>query len=544
MPSAEIESYEDLRPYLTPALFEGLKPHVEEFQRRIAAGETTPGPWTLPDGAAPSGGAVTSPWNSLQAVPAAQTYEDLRPHLSPALFEGLKPHVEEFQRRLAARWAASQAPARPVTPEAQAEPAPPYTAQPGLSALARPSAPLPQDALSTTLASFQAPNRAEPNAPLAIPSPFDPSPPLPPLVGGAGISSDLFIPLTSPPGSLPGPPAEDARAPDLAGPLAPASATTTSTSQEAPPGDAYKLTDKPGPDPTQPREMASGGGQQGHPLPKTEMREAQGTGGGVQSGPLAVRAINANGHTAAHSRTPGATYYDANGHVQATTVQNTDGNQTATRQEFAQTIPALPKAVDADVTLPAAFAGARNVRQYDLDGIIPAGSLGPQADGTVGVLAYAYRGQHWSKGSQAVPVVGDLSKATVDAICTAYDAVQNLTTSTYQAVAASPGMRPQQIGTTVHRIIETIVEGWPPTSFATFSGNVGLMGKRGRIKGARVAGSSWLDVLQDNGNNTVCVYDIKTGNATLQDPQASRYLDEVRKFKQNATDIIVIEVKP
>jgi hypothetical protein len=218
-------------------------------------------------------------------------------------------------------------------------------------------------------------------------------------------------------------------------------------------------------------------------------------------------------------------------------------------QEFAKTIPAQPKAVDTDVTLPAAFDGARNVRQYDLDGFIPAGTLGPQADGTIGVLTYAYRGQHWSKGGQAVPVVGQLSKATVDAICSAYDAVQNLTTSTYYNVAAKSGMSPQQIGTETHRLIELAVRGWPPTSFAIFSSNVGLLSQPSQpqsqqIQGARVAGSSWLDVLQDNGNNTVCVYDIKTGNATLGNRQASRYLSEVRKFRRYATEIIVIEVKP
>ncbi len=224
---------------------------------------------------------------------------------------------------------------------------------------------------------------------------------------------------------------------------------------------------------------------------------------------------------------------------------------TAVGLEFARTIQALskqpPTPVERDVVLPPAFADVPNVKQYTLDADIPAGTLGLQDDGTIGVLSYGYRGLDWFRG-QPVPVVGQLTQSQVNAVCTAYNAVQSLTTSKYQAVLArSFGMSPQRIGMEVHReIAMTVKTSWPPTSFAAWHSEVGFEPTRGQLppNSPRLPGSSWLDVLQDNHNNTYCIYEIKTGNATLKNKQAWQYLDVVKNYITTAPQIMVIEVKP
>ena len=90
----EVPTYESLRPYIRPSLFEPLRPHVEEFERRMALRDQAAKSYA----AAPSW--TTSPvdqaaglYGVSDTAPEPSSYEDLRPYLRPSLFEALKPHV-------------------------------------------------------------------------------------------------------------------------------------------------------------------------------------------------------------------------------------------------------------------------------------------------------------------------------------------------------------------------------------------------------------------------------------------------------------------
>src|SRR5262249_41950453 len=75
-----LPSYEELRPYLAPYLFEAMKPHFEAFERMTSPPRDAPR--LIPaDAAAP-------PTPTLLPDPAPlPSYETLRPHLDPKLFE-------------------------------------------------------------------------------------------------------------------------------------------------------------------------------------------------------------------------------------------------------------------------------------------------------------------------------------------------------------------------------------------------------------------------------------------------------------------------
>jgi hypothetical protein len=63
--------------------------------------------------------------------------------------------------------------------------------------------------------------------------------------------------------------------------------------------------------------------------------------------------------------------------------------------------------------------------------------------------------------------------------------------------------------------------------------------------GLRVAGSSFLDVLHDVGNGTICIFDIKTGIGGLGSRQINQYWDAAKDaFKGYAQRIYILEVRP
>jgi hypothetical protein len=72
----------------------------------------------------------------------------------------------------------------------------------------------------------------------------------------------------------------------------------------------------------------------------------------------------------------------------------------------------------------------------------------------------------------------------------------------------------------------------------------GFLGDRELENGLRVAGSSFLDVLHDVGDGTICIYDIKTGISGLGSRQIYRYWDAANNaFQGYAQRIYILEVR-
>jgi hypothetical protein len=57
-------------------------------------------------------------------------------------------------------------------------------------------------------------------------------------------------------------------------------------------------------------------------------------------------------------------------------------------------------------------------------------------------------------------------------------------------------------------------------------------------------GSKRIDVLENPGNGNVCVYDIKTGEASLRAARALELVSTVQFYYPGTQRIIVTEVRP
>jgi len=136
-------------------------------------------------------------------------------------------------------------------------------------------------------------------------------------------------------------------------------------------------------------------------------------------------------------------------------------------------------------------------------------------------------------------VVGTLTEERVNQICPDTGKFQALTTET--AAEISPiGLTPQAYGTAVHKAIADKITaiGTPDVLKAEFTLIDGLPGDYGD------KGSTRLDILQYRPEmHAVCIYEIKTGNAKLDNAYASRAISEAQAWKKGAS-IMILELTP
>jgi hypothetical protein len=91
----------------------------------------------------------------------------------------------------------------------------------------------------------------------------------------------------------------------------------------------------------------------------------------------------------------------------------------------------------------------------------------------------------------------------------------------------------------VHQEVEAFFRGQPG-----FDVNAGYLNGVSLPNGFRLAGSSFLDVLNDVGNGTICIFDIKTGISGLGSRQIDQYWNEATKAFEDAQWIYILEVRP
>ncbi|MGB6175658.1 MAG: hypothetical protein WBF43_04820, partial [Methylocella sp.] len=94
-------------------------------------------------------------------------------------------------------------------------------------------------------------------------------------------------------------------------------------------------------------------------------------------------------------------------------------------------------------------------------------------------------------------------------------------------------------GNMVHQQVAAAFVGQPG-----FRVNAGFLGANSLPDGLRVAGSSFLDVLHDVGNGTLCIFDIKTGISGLGSRQIYQYWNAAKQAFVGAQRIYILEVRP
>jgi hypothetical protein len=136
--------------------------------------------------------------------------------------------------------------------------------------------------------------------------------------------------------------------------------------------------------------------------------------------------------------------------------------------------------------------------------------------------------------------VGSLSREEVDSSCPRHRLVQNLTDEASMGVTREWGsLYPKEHGTRVHAALKASVDGlYDPNLKAERSAIKSAEEKYGKVKTIRV------DVIENVGDGTVCVYDIKTGRSGLTGPRMQEIADNVHSLYPGTTKLIVIETRP
>ncbi len=91
----------------------------------------------------------------------------------------------------------------------------------------------------------------------------------------------------------------------------------------------------------------------------------------------------------------------------------------------------------------------------------------------------------------------------------------------------------------VHKEVDAAFKGQPG-----FKTNAGFLKDEELKNGLRLAGSSFLDVLHDVGNGTICIFDIKTGLSGLGSRQINQYWNAAKDAFEDAQRIYILEVRP
>lgn len=136
--------------------------------------------------------------------------------------------------------------------------------------------------------------------------------------------------------------------------------------------------------------------------------------------------------------------------------------------------------------------------------------------------------------------VGPLTREDVDEACPRHGLVLSVTDGAAAWVKGDGNYRTRaEYGTRVHSIIKGEIEALD---------NPNLVTERSYIKSEQEAygtrGSIRVDVLENVGNGTVCVYDVKTGDATLNLQRMQEIANNVHSHYEGADRILLIEVKP
>jgi hypothetical protein len=143
--------------------------------------------------------------------------------------------------------------------------------------------------------------------------------------------------------------------------------------------------------------------------------------------------------------------------------------------------------------------------------------------------------------------VGQLTRDQVDDACPRHAEVQSITNDAAALIDRGRFPTPTQYGTAIHKWIERSINGPPtiprsPPPDPNFFAEASL--RKSKDAGYGLLGSRRIDVLENTGDRTVCVYDIKTGEAGLHAARAAELASTVQYYYPGTQRIIVTEVRP
>ena len=152
----------------------------------------------------------------------------------------------------------------------------------------------------------------------------------------------------------------------------------------------------------------------------------------------------------------------------------------------------------------------------------------------------AFKANEYAPGEPEPIWVGTRSREEVDRACPEHGRVQGLTDEAADIVTREGNYFGQaDFGTKVHTRLKSEIR---------VVGHKNLRSEDSFIKSADESygkrGSIRIDVLENTGNGTVCVYDIKTGRRGLSLPRSKEIASNVQKVYPGTQRIIVIETRP
>jgi hypothetical protein len=157
----------------------------------------------------------------------------------------------------------------------------------------------------------------------------------------------------------------------------------------------------------------------------------------------------------------------------------------------------------------------------------------------IGFTARDYRPSE--TGGTDLDFVGQLDRDKVDAACPRLAEVQERTDLAAATVQRERGdLRPAQYGTAVHTDLKGQIDDLKDPNFRA---EVSFLKERDDVRYGE-KGSIRIDVFENVGNGTVCVYDIKTGQAGLTMPRTAEIATNVFNRYPATQRIIVTEVRP
>jgi hypothetical protein len=200
---------------------------------------------------------------------------------------------------------------------------------------------------------------------------------------------------------------------------------------------------------------------------------------------------------------------------------------------------AIQKAIETGLLALYAYLSRLNTRYYRT--VIEAEARGIYREGAPG-------------GEFDMKRVQVLTQQQVKGACERLEEVQGLTDKAVAAVkAAGQPMSASQYGTEIHTRVAKAIGTADPNFIAELS--LVKMAEEGaseeELKMARkygikygTPGSIRVDALERKDEDTVCVYDIKTGNAGLSHARFAEIFTNVRSKYPDAKNIIITEVRP
>lgn len=202
-----------------------------------------------------------------------------------------------------------------------------------------------------------------------------------------------------------------------------------------------------------------------------------------------------------------------------------EGSDSESLEDLVQPVfaPAIPPAIAAVEAALALFAGLSALNSRNSRAIFEFNARGYDRDGDLSDFASSRL----------------LTRDQVDIECPRLNEVQQRTDFAAASVNRSDYARPSEYGTAVHYQLKTQIDNLDDPNFRA---EISLLKERPANYGE--AGSIRIDVFENVGNGTVCVYDIKTGVEGLSPARFAEIAMRVFKVFPHTRRIVISEIRP